>query len=59
MKCEFTGCKHEARWAAHKLFGKGGYIRTCDEHKPDAEKRPASLRHLPFFYRVEPIAANR
>jgi hypothetical protein len=54
-KCEVTGCKHEALWAATKLFGKGGVIRTCDEHKPDADKRPESLRHLPFFYKVEPI----
>ncbi len=54
-KCELSGCKHEAKWAAHKLWGKGGTILTCDEHKPDASKRPESLKKLPFAYRVEPI----
>jgi hypothetical protein len=56
MKCEFSGCKKEARWDARKLWGKGGSIRVCDEHKPDAEKRPESLRKLPSFYDVRPIA---
>jgi hypothetical protein len=58
MRCEFKGCKHEARWTARKLWGKGGEIRTCDAHRPDPDKRSESLRHLPFFYRVEPIAGE-
>ena len=56
QKCEFTGCKNRPRWSARKLFGKGGTICVCDAHKPDASKRPASLRHLPFFYEVKPLA---
>jgi hypothetical protein len=54
-KCEFGGCEQEARWVARKLWGKGGQLVTCDEHKPDAEKRAPSLRHLPFFYEVKPL----
>jgi hypothetical protein len=54
-KCEFTGCKREVKWACRKLFGKGGTIHTCDQHKPDPEKRPERLRHLPFFYEVKPF----
>lgn len=57
-KCEFTGCKHPAHWEARKLFGKGGAIFVCDRHKPDANKRPESLRHLPFFYDVKPVAVH-
>ncbi len=55
-KCDFTGCKHAARWLATKLFGKGDTLRVCDKHKPDAANRPASLRHLPFFYRIAPLS---
>jgi hypothetical protein len=55
MKCEFTGCKCEAKWRAEKLFGKGGAICTCDKHKPDASKRSEKTRNLPFFYKVTPI----
>lgn len=55
MRCEFVGCKHEAKWAAHKLWGKGGTLHTCDKHKPGQRPRPESLKHLPVFYRVEPI----
>jgi hypothetical protein len=59
MKCEFTGCKHQAKWACRKLWiqtgAPKGVIHTCDKHKPDAEKRPESLRHLPFFYDVQPM----
>lgn len=58
MKCDVKGCKHEARWSAVKLFGDRTTLRVCDEHKPDAEKRPPSLRHLPFFYVVEPIGGQ-
>ncbi len=54
-KCDFGGCKHEAKWNARKLFGKGDTLHTCDQHKPDASKRPPSLRRLPFFYEVTPI----
>lgn len=53
--CEFGGCKHRAAWTAHKLWGKGGTIRTCEEHKPGSKPRPASLAHLRDFYRLEPI----
>jgi hypothetical protein len=53
--CEVKGCKHEAHWAARKLFGKGETLHVCDEHKPDASRRPEALRHLPFFYDVQPI----
>ncbi len=54
-RCEFNGCKGEPRWECRKLFGKGGTILTCDEHKPDAAKRPEGLRHLPFYYEVKAI----
>jgi restriction endonuclease Mrr len=56
-RCEVAGCKNEQKWAAYKLW-KGhsvSVIYVCDEHKPDPEKRPESLRHLPSFYRVEPL----
>lgn len=52
--CEFAGCKEPARWDARKLWGKGGSIRTCNEHKPGG-KRPESMKHLPSFYDVRPI----
>ncbi len=52
MKCSFSGCRCEAKWSARKLFGKRDVLVTCDEHKPDASKRPPSLRHLPMFYVV-------
>jgi hypothetical protein len=58
MKCEFAGCKCEAKWAAVKLFGDRKTLHVCDEHKPDAAKRKESLKHLPFFYEVRPIAAK-
>jgi hypothetical protein len=57
IKCEFGGCKQEARWECRKLFGTGGTIRTCDAHKPDPNSRPAALRHLPFFYEVKGIGS--
>ena len=59
QKCEFSGCKCEARWIATRTYGGRGSIRVCDEHKPDPDKRPESLRHLPFFYKVEPIKGDR
>jgi hypothetical protein len=55
IKCDFTGCRCEARWEARKLFGKGGSLKVCDEHKPDRAKRPESQQNLPFFYDVQPI----
>jgi hypothetical protein len=56
VTCDFAGCMNEARWAALKLFGKGGTLKCCDEHKPDPAKRPKSLRNAPFFYDVRPLA---
>lgn len=53
--CEFSGCKSKAAWRAHKLWGKGGTLCTCDAHKPGGRERPESLKHLPSFYRVEAI----
>ena len=59
MKCEFSGCKQPPKWECRKLWGQTnqpkGVILTCDEHKPDPEKRPANLKHLPFFYDVRPL----
>lgn len=55
MKCNFTGCKQPAKWECKQLWGKGGALLTCDEHKPDPAKRPESLKHLPFFYDVKPL----
>lgn len=52
--CEFSGCKKPAQWECRKLFGDKSTIRTCDDHKPDANKRPARLKNLPFFYEVKP-----
>ncbi len=59
MKCSFTGCKCRAKWSVRKLFGKCDTLYTCDEHKPDAGKRPPSLRHLPFFYTVTALEVAR
>jgi hypothetical protein len=59
MKCEFGGCKNEAKWECRKLWGKGGTLCTCDRHKPDASKRPESMRHLPSFYDVKPIGEKK
>ncbi|HYE20946.1 MAG TPA: hypothetical protein VEA69_21045 [Tepidisphaeraceae bacterium] len=56
IKCGFSGCKKPAVWECRKLWGKGGVLFTCDQHKPDASKRPESLRHLPFFYEIKPLA---
>jgi hypothetical protein len=56
-KCEVKGCRNEQKWAAYKLW-KGqsvSVIHVCDDHKPDPEKRPEPLRHLPFFYRLESL----
>lgn len=55
MTCEVRGCKATATWNAAKLFGDRATLHVCDEHKPDAAKRPASLRNLPFFYEVTAI----
>lgn len=55
MKCDFTGCKHEAKWQAVKLFGDRKTLHVCDQHKPDASKRPASLKNVPMFYDVQPL----
>lgn len=55
-KCSFGGCKCEAKYVARKLWGKGGTLLVCEKHKPDANMRPASLRHLPFFYEISAIA---
>jgi hypothetical protein len=54
-KCEFGGCKNRAVWSARKLWGKGGTLRTCDDHKPGSRERPASMQHLPSFYDITPI----
>jgi len=59
MTCEVKGCNRDAKWDARKLWGKGGSLNICDEHKPDADKRPESLRHLPFFYDVQPIKEGK
>lgn len=53
--CEVSGCNKPRAWICTKLWGKGGTICTCDEHKPDASKRSESLRHLPSFYDIKPI----
>jgi hypothetical protein len=55
MRCEVKGCKADARWTARKLWGTGGSLAVCDEHRPDPANRPDSLKHLPFFYEVAPI----
>jgi hypothetical protein len=61
VKCEFVGCKREAKWACRKLWDvvgrAGNTLHTCDEHKPDPDKRSEKLKHLPFFYDVQPIWA--
>ncbi len=54
-KCEFAGCKCPARFIAHKLFGSGGTLLVCAKHKPGSRPRPASLAHLPPYYRVEAL----
>jgi hypothetical protein len=54
-KCGFSGCKRPAVWSCRQLWGKGGTLLTCDEHKPDRANRPESLNRLPFFYDVQPI----
>ncbi len=57
-KCEFSGCRKVATWSCRKLFGSGGTICVCDDHKPDKSNRPASLRKTPSFYDCKPIAAK-
>jgi hypothetical protein len=59
IKCEFSGCKCEAHWIAIKLWGKGGSLKVCDEHKPDPDKRPESQQKLPFFYDVQPLRRDK
>jgi hypothetical protein len=59
IKCDFSGCKCQARWIARKLFGNGGELKVCEKHRPDASKRPESMRHLPFFYEVRPLESGR
>jgi hypothetical protein len=54
-QCGFSGCKDKAVWSCRKLWGEGGTLLTCDAHKPDPKTRPASLRHLPFFYEVSRV----
>lgn len=55
--CDFGGCKCEAAWVATRLWGKGGTIRTCDEHRPGAKAKPAKPGER-VWYRVEPIDAE-
>lgn len=54
-ECEFVGCHCKATTIAHKLFGKGGTIRTCNAHRPGSRPSPAIKPQRPF-YRIEPIA---
>jgi hypothetical protein len=51
--CEFSGCKCKATVIAHKLWGKGGTLRTCDDHKPGRNPHPMTINRP--FYRCEPI----
>lgn len=56
MKCDFADCTNQAHWRCRKLFGKGGFLFTCDEHKPDASKRTSeTVKKLPMFYEITPI----
>lgn len=55
MECEFVGCKCKATTIAHKLWGKGGTLRTCDAHKPGSAGTHPIAQARPF-YRLEPIA---
>jgi hypothetical protein len=57
-KCEFTGCKREATWVAAKLWGKGGTICTCDEHRPGSNPLPAHLAPERPWYDVKPIGGE-
>lgn len=59
VKCDFGGCKCAAKWTARKLFGKGDVLKVCEKHKPDANNRPASIRHLPFCYDVQPLSIDQ
>lgn len=60
--CEWSGCKARATIVAHKLWGKGGTLRCCDEHRPgskssDIARKMIEARGCPF-YRLEPIAGE-
>jgi hypothetical protein len=54
-KCEVIGCKNLATWEAHKLWGKGGSILVCNECKPGASDRPARVKPLRAYYKLDPI----
>jgi hypothetical protein len=58
-KCEFSGCKNKATWKATKLWGKGGTICTCDDHKPgyNVARMKIDQQNDRQWYRVEPIKA--
>ena len=58
-KCVCAGCKKPVAWEARKLWGKGGVIYTCDEHRPGGLPRPESLKNLPSFYEVMPIGREQ
>jgi hypothetical protein len=55
IKCFSTGCKNPAKYKVTKLFGDKGTFHNCENCKPDINKRPESIRHLPFFYNVQAI----
>lgn len=54
LECDFGGCHCKATTIAHKLWGKGGTLRTCDEHRPGQNPHPITANRP--FYRLEPIA---
>jgi hypothetical protein len=63
VKCDIKGCKHEAKWAARKLFGDGKVLHTCDGCKPDTAKLGERVRKAMeergikprLWYDVQPI----
>lgn len=57
VKCEFLGCKAPAMWSAAKLWGKGGTICTCDEHKPGGKPSNVIKVTRPW-YDVKPIKTD-
>jgi hypothetical protein len=59
MKCGFSGCKANAAFECRKLWGNGGVLFTCVNHKPGSVRRPESLKKLPFFYDVRPIGGGK
>lgn len=55
MKCGFVNCKCPAVYVITQTVGKKQSLPVCENHKPDVNKRPPSLRHIPLFFDIRLI----